>query len=309
MNEKGSVVALVGADVSMASVDQKLQRALFSLIGSALATVFLLSLSVFLAAHKISQPVQQLKNAALNIAAGDYGTTVAVTEPLEIAELANTLNTMSACLKEHIERLRQNATTRERLLGEYECALLLQKRMFEGACEKFIHPHMRLYGLHSEVAAQPHGVYVTWKQGEHHVELSFTESLEVGFDSLYHLLQVHKPDTHQVQLQLHWPERRIRYACQGMLFPMLWSARQIIPLDLSEGEVTFQSGDIILVVSTAWQELFVHAEVMHRWLQRFLIHFGQEEADLFLNVARKEIAFLCDRSHLDKDLFLLCARL
>lgn len=311
LDDKDSVVALIGADVSMASVDKKLQRALFSLIASALATVVLVSLSVFFAANKISQPVQKLKNAALDIAAGEYDTSITVTEPQEIAELANTLNTMSACLKENIERLRQNATARERLLGEYECALLLQKRMFQKACEGLDDPHLLLQGLCSDVAPQPHGIYVTWeKNASGNLSIIFYESMQQGFDSLYNLLQgSEKQNAAKLQMNFNWIENSLNYTLHGMPMPMIWTKSRLLTLAEAGNPFFFEKGDVVIAVSNAWHTLFSNENDLQKWLLPLLTHFGQESFPLFTKMAQKEITFQCDHSHLDKDFFVLIIRL
>ena len=70
-------------------------------------------MTVFLIADRISKPVRQLNQAALEIAAGEYETNIDVKGPKEIVELAHTLNTMSECLVEHMSRLRESSLIRK----------------------------------------------------------------------------------------------------------------------------------------------------------------------------------------------------
>lgn len=311
VDAEGNVLALVGADVSMAQVDQKLRRALLSLVGSALATVILVSLSVLVATHKISRPVQQLKDAALNIAAGDYDTTITVTEPLEIAELANTFNTMSACLKEHLARLQQNATARERLLGEYECALLLQKRMFQHSLEQFAHPHLQLSGLQSQVASQPHGIYLRLAQdmATRDVTLTFDENTHFGFDSLYQLISDPTTATMTATLHFRMKPQLLSYRCHHLPPPLLWSGGQPLFLEGSQGECPWLSGDLLLIASSSLRELFPNENDLKKWLVRFPTHFSGGDFALFTSMVDREIEFLCSRCHLERDLFVVCAQL
>ncbi len=113
------------------------------LMGSCL-TLLLVFGTVFVIADRISKPVRQLNQAALEIAAGDYEANIQVKGPREIMELAHTLNTMSQCLVEHMSRLRESSLIRERMYGEYECALLLQHYMLQKVIEDFNHSHISL---------------------------------------------------------------------------------------------------------------------------------------------------------------------
>jgi HAMP domain-containing protein len=310
-DENNNVIALLGADVSMLDVDQKLKRALVSLIGSALATIFLVSLSVWIAANKISRPVQKLKDAALNIAAGEYGVAIPeVAEPLEIAELANTLNTMSACLKEHIERLEQNATTRERLFGEYECALLLQRRMFDNACEQFKNARLYVQGIRSHAATQPHGVYFyTDTPSAHELVLYFCENDSLGFDGLYQLIQAPTHVAMAMHVHFNWDTSVLNYVCKHLPPPIIWSKGQVLCLTDTFGEHTFQKGDILFLTGGMLRELFLHDESFYVWLKRLFKNFDGDDFDLFTVMVEREIALLSNQHHLERDIFVVCAKL
>ena len=107
-------------------------------------TLLLITVTVFVIADRISKPVRQLNQAAMEIAAGDYEANIEVKGPKEIVELAHTLNTMSECLVEHMSRLRESSVVRERMYGEYECALLLQHYMLQKVIEEFHHASLRM---------------------------------------------------------------------------------------------------------------------------------------------------------------------
>lgn len=308
LDEKNNVLALVGADVSMSSVDKKLQNALVSLVISACAIVILVSLSVLAAANKISKPVQRLKEGALNIAAGEYDTTVEVKEPLEIAELAHTMNTMSACLKEQFQRLEQSAATRERLFGEYECALLLQKKMFLGVCETFSHPHLQLQGLCTSSASQPHGVYVELSCLDL-LRIDFLEDPRFGFESLFSLLKEPLSAPTSFNLVLDWEKGLLRYSFRDHFPPLLWSANKLTPLDDNESEVALPDGAIVILTGLGAMPVFKTVRELSLWLERPLKHFASEDFTLLTEMLHKELSLLCQRSYLEWDLFFLVVRI
>ena len=94
----GHLMGLMAADINVNLINEKFRESLFLIILSAGLTILIMIATLFMIANKISRPVQKLNNSALAIAAGQYGESIAADGPREIAELANTLNTMSECL-------------------------------------------------------------------------------------------------------------------------------------------------------------------------------------------------------------------
>ena len=137
-DQNGHAMGLMAADINVDLIDKKFQESLLLIILCAGATIFIMVVTLFIIANKISRPVQKLNNSALAIAAGQYGESVQIKGPKEIAELANTLSTMSECLHENINRLKENSLLRERMYGEYECAMLLQHQMLQKNIDNWI---------------------------------------------------------------------------------------------------------------------------------------------------------------------------
>jgi HAMP domain-containing protein len=94
----GRAVAMAGADVDISTIRGK--------TGEALAHVGLTSVLALLAAlvvalrvaRSLTRPIAEVKEAALQVAAGQYGHRIAVERPRELAELANSFNAMSETL-------------------------------------------------------------------------------------------------------------------------------------------------------------------------------------------------------------------
>src|SRR3990167_5144936 len=123
LDPSGHFTGLVAADIHVDLIDQKFHESLYLIFFSAGLTLLIMVGMLYVIANRISRPVQKLNNSALAIAAGQYGESIQVSGPREIAELANTLNTMSECLHENINRLKENSLLRERMYGEYECSM------------------------------------------------------------------------------------------------------------------------------------------------------------------------------------------
>ena len=134
----GRAVAMAGADVDISTIRSK--------TGTALAQVGLTSLLALLAAtivalrvaRSLTRPIAALKEAALKVAAGQFGLALAVEHPRELAELAEGFSAMSETLSltvRHWDDVRKELESRR-------CRLELSRQLAalggvspEGACQ------------------------------------------------------------------------------------------------------------------------------------------------------------------------------
>ena len=161
-------------------------------------TLLLVTMAVFLIADKISKPVRQLNQAALEIAAGDYEANIEVEGPKEIVELAQNLNTMSQCLVEHMSRLKESSMIRERMYGEYECALLLQHYMLQKVIDDYTldpafqedkHlPPLRMLLISIPLSPLQKGLLLNISHLSAGTSLALLEASEPGFSGLFQLI-------------------------------------------------------------------------------------------------------------------------
>jgi len=79
-----------------------------------LVTVAALVLGSFFSGQ-ISHPIRQLARGARQLAAGDYGTRVAVRSSNEVGILADAFNLMGAEIQKAIEQIREAAQTNKEL--------------------------------------------------------------------------------------------------------------------------------------------------------------------------------------------------
>jgi putative nucleotidyltransferase with HDIG domain len=101
--------------VAFASVD----RMIFNTVLSTLLLVALAFLFAFVAARRVSQPIQRLTDTTHEIAAGHFGRKVEIGGlGYELSELAEDFNRMSGQLESHVQQLRQAAqANRELFIG------------------------------------------------------------------------------------------------------------------------------------------------------------------------------------------------
>jgi signal transduction histidine kinase len=100
------------------------------LVGGVAALVIALILGVVLV-DGITRPLRRLRDAARRIAAGDFSQRVAVTSPLEAAELADSFNRMT-------ETLERDQETRRRLLSDVVHELRSPLSVIQGTAQGFL---------------------------------------------------------------------------------------------------------------------------------------------------------------------------
>jgi len=98
-------VGIIRTSIAVDEIDKEIQ----ALYGKVLFTIFAAALfsgviSLFLS-RRISKPMEQMKKAAEDFAAGNYDSRAPVPDSSELAELANTFNKMAEQLNERIEMI------------------------------------------------------------------------------------------------------------------------------------------------------------------------------------------------------------
>jgi HAMP domain-containing protein len=310
VNDQGRVIALLGADLNVQEIDQKLRNALLVISLVAAGTVLLATATIFFIADRISKPVQQLNQAALEIAAGNYETDIHVEGPKEIVELANTLNTMSECLEEHISRLRESSLIRERMYGEYECTLLLQHYMLHKVIEDFKHPHLQIRLASANFAPTQRGTLLKLDSNEE-IKLTWIEARGSGFAFLYELSTLSSvpiknlTDHFYIECQFIENDSAIRYKVSGLLFPFVWSIKDQRFIYGSKGKVSLQSEDMIFLFNSEIQEYFGSQDRLEGWLSRVLRHFAEDGLDTIQTMLTNELNFLLKREQLTRNFQIL----
>lgn len=319
IDQKGSVVALVGADIPLAFLESKLHNALVVIMITAVLAVVLVTITVFFIGNKISLPVQQLKNAALSIAAGKYGETIQVNEPKEIVELANTLNTMSECLQENITRLKEGANHRERLHGEYECSLILQHQMLQKIADEFSDPHVALQVVKVTPSAASQGILLrSSKNSSGDLRLLLSEANVSGFSGMYDLVSQGSNLTHQhlfdsaiyptIEVTFDSKNQVLSYISNGLLPPIVWSIGQENFASPRGTTFSFKQGDLVFLINQGLMHYFPKEEELQKWMHKVLKHFASKSFDVFTTMLSHELTSFSNNQELSKDLYIICVK-
>lgn len=94
-NSRGEVVAMVGADVDSTIIRTKTRQALFMVLFIGALTIAISLMVAFRIAGALTRPIDQIRNAALSIAAGDPPTEPLRAHLREINQLATTLDRLN----------------------------------------------------------------------------------------------------------------------------------------------------------------------------------------------------------------------
>jgi len=304
----GNVTQLMAADMSVDLIDEKFRESLFLILASAGLTSLIMISTLYFIANKISRPVQKLNNSALAIAAGQYGESIEVEGPKEIAELANTLNTMSECLLENINRLKENSLLRERMYGEYECAMLLQHLMLQKNIDdcRSDATAVKSITLFSE---NPKGLLLDFPKSEnpHLFQIHMAEAEEEGFEGMYQLLTQYKfskeSQTH-TSLLLHRSTSTLE--CKGAQLPLIWSLEEARFLTPTGSTAKVESGDFFFLFNKGLLSFYKDPKKIQDILAKVLKIFAQDGLETTSAMLQKEISFATKRKELEEDIHLLC---
>lgn len=288
-----------------------------AMIGIALLVIVAMG-SLYFIAGKISAPVQKLNDSALAIAAGKYGESIQVHGPKELQELANTLNTMSQCLLENINRLKETSLLREKMAGETECARLLQNLLLQKNIDECTSESIAVKAI-SFSSPSPRGLLIDFPETARPetVTVHMAEAKLDGFDGIYQLLTQYKLSKEHPQEKLPFPSIRLilnressTIVCRtaGCATPYLWSlsAGELHEL---KGKYPIEAGDFVFLMNRGFFSFFKSPERITDLLTKVLKHFAQDGLETTVAMLSKEIAFAAKRKDLIDDLHLLCIQI
>lgn len=308
LNSQGSVIALLGADVTTKEIDRKLNNALIMIGIGAFVTVLMAVATVSIVAYRISKPVQQLNQAALDIAAGNYDADIHVKGPREIMELANTFNTMNECLVENMSRLKESSLIRERMYGEYECALLLQYYMLKKVVEDFNHPCLQMGLTSVNFANRMTGILLNVENHENRgLTLSLIEAESPGFEGLYELCKHgmlpirNQKDFPFIECSFSHHATILRTRLSHLLPPLVWSMASQQFINSQNSEFTLSNRDMVFIYNSDLIDYFQTEERIASWLEKILRHFAEDGLDTIQTMLTNELTFLSKRETLKKN--------
>ena len=282
---------------------------LFLTVICAVLSILLTVISLFIIANKISRPVQKLNNSALAIAAGQYGESIRVNGSKEIVELANTLNTMSECLYENINRLKENSLLRERMYGEYECAMLLQHMMLQKNIDDCRSDAVAVKSI-TLFSESPRGLLLDFPKrggGEEMFQIHMAEAEEEGFEGMYQLLTQYKLSKEsQTHTSLLFDRASSTLQIKGPHIPLFWSLDEERYLEPANGSLKVDSGDYLFLFSQGLLRFYKGQKRVSELLAKVLKVFASDGLETTSAMLHKELSFATKRQSLKEDIHLLC---
>lgn len=293
IDKNGEVVALVGADINLKLYSHNLHRALSIIALGGLLTVLLVTLSSIFIATKITKPVQQLKDAALVLASGEYDEKIDVKGPKEIVELASTINTLRECLIDNMSRLTNYTAVQSKLYGEYECGEILQEHMLQKSASSLKSSQFKVKALELD-SSDPTGVNLILNE-DNGLNIKLDEATVPGFQAIFELLS-HPSLLKSIEININ-PEGLIEFKGTGLPDPLLWSTKTGRFIPFSEG---MKAGDFLILYNTGLQKQMRSSTGLRDWFQKVLRHFSKEGLELTSAMFESELNFL-SKKHLNHE--------
>lgn len=286
--------------------EPKFGECLFLIIVSALFISFIMTAALFFIANRLTEPVQKLNNSALAIAAGQYGESIHVAGPRELVELANTLNTMSECLHENINRLKENSLLRERMYGEYECAQLLQHMMLQKNIDDCRSDAVAIKSI-TFFSENPKGLLLNFPKTDRPdlFKIHLAEAEEDGFEGMYQLL-THYKLSKESQTSLLFDRHDSTLHLKGIHIPFFWSLEKENFLEFNQDTIKLDSGDLFFLFNQGLLNFFNNRQKISDLLSKILKNFASDGLETISAMLQKELAYLLKRKQLEADVHLLC---
>lgn len=314
---QGHISGLMAADINVSLIDNKFQESLYLIILCAGFTISAVVATLFLIANKISKPVAKLNNSALAIAAGKYGESISVHGPREIAELSNTLNTMSECLYENINRLKENSFLREQMYGEYESSILLQHMMLQKNIDNCQSDAVAVKSI-TFFSEEPRGLLLDFpkKSNSNNLFIHMAEADRVGFEGMYQLLTQYKLSQHEgvheigsilgrktrnTTLELNAKTLKVK----GSYLPIIWSLENGTFIEGKKNIFEVQSGDYVFLSNEGLLQFLKEENALLNLICKVLKVFASDGLETTSTMLQKELLYLTKRRDLTEDIHLL----
>lgn len=318
LHDNGAVIGYMGAEISTAPINNKIQKDLLIIIIGSIIMIICMIFSLLIIAKKIVKPIKKINNSALSIAAGQYGERITVQGPKELKDLSLTLNTMSECLLENINRLKENSLIREKTYGEYECAMLLQNHMLQKVIDEcqsdnFIIKPISLY------SAEPKGLLLDFpKISSGKTEIKLLEAQEAGFEEMYSLLteyrlcqkndgKVLNEDYPSLKISIDKPSNILKFFPHNFPSPFIWLNKE--KKFVSRNNLKLDPGNFIIIYNRGLLTFFQNNQQLKDFFTRIFKFFADEGLITCTEMIQKELLIVTKRKNIEKDIHLLCLQI
>lgn len=316
-NSENKIIAYMVAEVSTILINKKIQEGLLIIILSSALTLILMIIALLILAKKIVKPIQKLNNSALSIAAGQWGEKTDVNGPKELKDLSQTLNTMSECLFENINRLKENSLIRERTYGEYECAMLLQNHMLQKVIDECKSDSIAIKDI-SFYSPNPKGILLDFpKISSEQIQINLVEAKEAGFEEMYSLLtdyrssqkssKVLDKDYPFLEMTIEKPNNNFKSSSLQFLSPFIWSFEK--KTIFQESHFQLHPGDFLIIANNGIKNYYPTPQHIKDLLTPIFKFFAEEGIDTCAKMVEKELSFTIKRKFLLEDVHLICIQI
>ncbi|MBU45111.1 MAG: hypothetical protein CMN76_18010 [Spirochaetaceae bacterium] len=105
LNDQGDAVAYAGADVNIDIIESRTRLALLQVVIIGVVALAGGLLIAYFITQRLTQPIHELKQSALQVAAGGFGNEIHVENPAELTRLSGSLTRLSRSLQETVTSL------------------------------------------------------------------------------------------------------------------------------------------------------------------------------------------------------------
>ena len=304
-----NVIAIVGTDIDISVIQNKFYKALTIIIFVDSIILITMLILITLISNHIKGHIKKLKNKALSLSAGSYTDHITIRAPKEISELASTLNTLSECLQENLIHVQQDSLLRERMYGEHECSLLLQRHMIRDVVEEYSHPKLQLMNI-CAISNDPHGVLVDINTVDENMNFIMLESRKHGFREMYklvleycHRTRVGPKSMAYLKFVLDIDRGFIDIESDEMPLPIIYSEGVT---KIGDYNNVIKSGDMIFIFNQGLELLFKRQKNESvDWFDKVLKHFSEDGLESCMSILNKELNFITRKLSSYRDVYII----
>ena len=315
-DDQNNLIGYLSADMKTELINKKFAETILLLIFISISILISMIGSLFFIANKITRPVQKLNNSALALAAGNYNEKIETKGPKEIEELSNTLNIMSECLNENINRLKQNSIIKEKMYGEYECSILLQNHMLKKVIDECKSDIIAIDSINI-FSSTPKGFLLDFLDSEikDFLNIRVIEAKETGFEGMYQLLTNYKLFKENLSsldhmfpitdLKLEKNTNTLNIGKTNFSYPIIYSQELNDFIEISN-KVKLNPGNLFFIFNSGLLNFFKSDTEIKAILLKVLKYFSNDGLETVIDMLRKEILFTTKRKKIKEDLHLIC---
>jgi hypothetical protein len=218
---------------------------------------------------------------------------------------------MSECLYETINRLKENSLVRERMYGEYECAMLLQHLMLQKNIDACRSDAVAVKAI-TFFSESPRGLLFDCPKTEKAdlFAIHMAEAHEEGFEGMYKLLTDYKLSKEMLnpslQLLFNRETSLLQFQTNKLPLPLFWSLDKNMLIEPKDGVIQLESGDLFFLFNTGLLNFFKYPQKIQDLISKVLKVFAQDGFETVVSMLQKEIALATKRKGLPGDIHLLC---